>query len=153
MPEPETSSESSFHSNYDFGVDPKRRVLVPSKWRAAVDEKELTLLVWTHNPGGQACIRVLPPEMWNRTMDRIKALPTLDPKAVSLRRYFASNSDKITMKSGRLCIPDWMAREVGIQDKALLAGALEWFEIWNPESHAVEKSADDSLSLETLASI
>ena len=143
-----------FTSTYRHGVDEKRRVQVPSKWRPEEEGVELTLLLWSAQGAQSAHLRVLPPGEMQALMDKIKAMPSGDQEAVALRRNIAKNSDTVTVdKGGRICIPEAMAKAVGVEKDAVLAGALQWFEIWNPERYAAASTVDDALSPEALKKI
>ena len=51
-------------------------------------------------------------------------------------------------KSGRLCLPEAMAKAVSIEKEAVLVGMFDRFEIWNPERYAVASAVDEELSSE-----
>jgi MraZ protein len=46
-------------------------------------------------------------------------------------------------KNGRFCIPEDMAKAVGIDGEATFVGLVDRFEIWNPERYAAVKSNDE----------
>lgn len=143
-----------YHSTYRHGVDEKRRVQIPAKWRPDEADVELTIIVWTDNSQQGACLRVLPPRQMEALMQKIETMPSGDPEAVALRRNIAKHSDTVTMdKAGRICIPEGMAKEAGIGRDAVLAGALQWFEIWNPDRYSGISAVDDVLSPEALKKI
>ena len=49
-----------YNSCFRHGVDEKRRVQIPAKWRPQKATGELTLILWPREGVG-ACVRVLPP--------------------------------------------------------------------------------------------
>jgi DNA-binding transcriptional regulator/RsmH inhibitor MraZ len=59
MPTEEPSEPIYYNSTYRFGVDEKRRVQIPAKWRPARSEV-LTLLLWPKGTMPEACLLVLP---------------------------------------------------------------------------------------------
>ncbi len=143
-------------SRYTHGVDEKRRVQIPAKWRLPQSETELSLILWENNGNAGACLRVYPPEQFDALMQKIKLMSTSDPTAVALRRNLAKNCENVAMdKSGRICIPEEMAAKAGIQtdQPAVLAGALEWFEIWNATRYQSVDVSDDALSPESVKHI
>lgn len=142
-----------YSSTYRHGVDEKRRIQIPAKWRSEETEVELALILWPNGQQGY-CLRVLPPREMAALMAKIEAMPSADPEAVALRRNIARDTDQVTIdKAGRICIPDRMAQAAGIEKEAVLAGALQWFEIWNPDRHAAASDADAVLSPEALKKI
>ncbi len=137
-----------YNSCYRHGVDDKRRVQIPAKWRPEDDGVELTLMVWPKHDAG-TCLRVLPPAEMAQLMADIDAMPTGDEKKVFLKRFIGSESVQVTLdKSGRICLPDEMARKAEIKDEAVLVGLLDRFEIWNPARYEKVKAADAVLAHE-----
>ena len=53
-----------YTSCYRHGVDDKRRVQVPAKWRPKEEEAEYTLILWPHDGQPDACLLVLPPRVF-----------------------------------------------------------------------------------------
>lgn len=131
----ETISRTYYNSSYRHGVDEKRRVQVPAKWRPAQEGVEFTLIVWPNSQEGP-CLRVLPPEQMAALMRDIDAMPNSDPNKLTLKRFIGSESTQVSLdKSGRICLPEEMAKAAGITSEAVLLGLLDRFEIWNPERH------------------
>ena len=119
-----TIEPTYYNSLYRHGVDEKRRVQIPAKWRPAKANIELTLILWPKNPAG-ACLRVLPPEEMAQLMRDIDAMPNDDPNKVVLKRFIGSESVQVTLdKAGRICLPEGMAKDAGISDGAVLVGLL-----------------------------
>ncbi len=80
-------------------------------------------------------------------MADIDAMPNGDPNKVVLKRFIGSESVQVTLdKSGRICLPDEMARLAGIKDEAVLVGLLDRFEIWNPDRYKNVKATDAVLA-------
>jgi len=138
----ETTQPTYYNSMYRHGVDEKRRVQIPAKWRPAESGTELTLLLWPKSKEGP-CLRVLPPQQMAKLMRDIDAMPNGDPSKVVLKRFIGSESVQVTLdKAGRICLPEGMAREAGIKEEAILVGLLDRFEIWSPERCAKVRASD-----------
>ena len=143
-----------YNSVYRHGIDSKRRVQIPAKWRPKGNDVEFTVFVW---PGGVAgfCLRVLPPLKVLDLLNEVEKMSTSDPKSVALRRLLGSKSDQLTVdKGGRICIPEWMADFAGIgrgksegkDEEVTLVGLLDRFEIWDSSRYAAVSAADEVLS-------
>ena len=66
-----------------------------------------------------------------------------------MKRVIGSKSVQVTAdKGGRICLPDEMAKAVGIKDEAMLVGLLDRFEIWNPNAYAKVQAADEVMAHE-----
>jgi MraZ protein len=136
------NKKTFFNSKYLHGIDEKRRLQIPSKWRPAEEGVEFTVMVWPKHQAG-TCLRVLPPDKLEKLVAEIEAMPNSDPRKDVLRRVVGGNSEQVTLdKAGRMCLPESMAAAAGIKDEALLVGMFERFEIWEPERYKQVEAAD-----------
>jgi MraZ protein len=153
QPDAATSEPVYYSARYRHGVDEKRRVQIPAKWRSAKPEV-LTLIVWPKATVKEACLMVLPPGEWVALVQKLKALPSYDPKAEALRLLLGSASDRVMLdKGGRICLPEGMAKAVGIENEALLVGLVDRFQIWNPQRFAEMSPLDDQLWPEAIKQV
>ena len=131
-----------FNSKYLHGMDEKRRVQIPAKWRPAEESVEFTVIAWPKHQAG-TCLRVLPPDKLEKLVAEIEAMPNSDPCKDVLRRVVGGNSEQVTLdKAGRLCLPEQMVAAAGIKNEALLVGMFERFEIWEPARYKQVEAAD-----------
>ncbi|MDB6018903.1 MAG: MraZ protein [Pedosphaera sp.] len=146
MPNTTTNELIHYHSLFRHGVDEKRRVQIPAKWRPSAPDVEFTLILWPNGAQADACLLVLPPAEMNALADKIRAMPFADSKAQALRRLLGSKSANVTLdKAGRICLPEEMAKAVGIDKEAVLAGLVDRFEIWSPERYETVSAVDAAL--------
>lgn len=139
-----TAKRPHINSLFRHGVDEKRRVQIPARWRPIEEGVELTLLLWRKYSAGP-CLRVLTLEKMDELLSYLDSLPNTEPNKTVLKRTVGSDSAQVTLdKAGRICLPEAMAAEAGITDEAVLVGLLDKFEIWNPERHARLKAADEA---------
>jgi MraZ protein len=135
-----------YNSLYRHGVDDKRRVQIPAKWRPPAPEVQLTLILWPNGTEPDACLLVLPPEQWRSLVQKLTQMAFADQKAEALRRLLGRKSDRVALdRAGRICLPEQMARTVGIEKEALLVGLVDRFEIWNPQRFEAASAVDDAL--------
>jgi transcriptional regulator MraZ len=147
--EPEKKTQRTYYNSlYEHGVDDKRRVQIPAKWRPAESGIEFTLILWPKAKEGP-CLRVLPPEEMARLMRDIDEMPNGDPNKVVLKRFIGSESVQVALdKAGRICLPDGMAKAAGIEQDVVLVGLLDRFEIWNPERYEKVRASDAVMAQE-----
>ncbi len=148
--EPDETIEATtlYNSSYRHGVDEKRRLQIPAKWRPAKPGTQFTLILWPGSMG--ACVRVLPPQQMAQLMREIDAMPNGDQK-VTLKRIIGSGSEQAALdKVGRICMPENMAKGAAITNEAVLVGLLDRFEIWNPERYEKVQTADAVMAAEAL---
>ena len=147
--DPEEKAQATYYNSlYRHGVDEKRRIQIPAKWRPAKAGVEFTLVLWPKSNEG-TCLRVLPPVEMAALMRDLAAMPNTDPNKVVLKRVIGSESVQVTLdKGGRICLPEEMASAVEIRDEAILVGLLDRFEIWNPERYEKVKVSDAVMAQE-----
>lgn len=133
----------TFRSEYDFGMDDKRRVQIPAKWRPAEGVAFLVLL-WRAADQKHPCLMLLPPQTARKLDDKLEAMPFGDPKAEALRRLLMGDSDEVTVDSaGRICLPDKLAGKANLGKKVMLVGLGDRFQIWNPEFYGETRTVDE----------
>lgn len=150
MPDAAQTQPIYYNSCYKHGVDEKRRVQIPAKWRPEEQGTELTVIAWPKHQAG-TCLRVLPPVQMARLMAEIDAMASGDASKVVLKRIIGTGSVQVTLdKGGRICLPEEMARDAGIKEgeDVMLVGLLDRFEIWNLERYQTVKAADAVLAAE-----
>src|SRR6266446_244336 len=140
----EAVARTYYNSIYRHGVDDKRRVQFPAKWRPAKEGTELTIMLSLKSNEGP-CLRVMLPEKMAELMRDLDAMPNSDPNKTTLKRFIGSKSEQVTLdKSGRICLPEEMARDAGIKidEEAVLVGLLDRIEIWSAERYEKVAAAD-----------
>jgi MraZ protein len=147
MPENANAETIYYNSLFRHGVDDKRRVQIPAKWRPSNADVELTLILWPQGGKPDVNIMVLPPQEMKALWEQIRTMPLADARANTLRRLIGSKSASAPVdKAGRICLPESMAKAAGIGSEAVLVGLVDYFEIWSPERHALVSAADEALS-------
>jgi MraZ protein len=130
------TAATCYNSLYRHGLDPKRRLQMPSKWRSEQGGDELTLVIWRQYSVG-ACLRVLPAAELARVRQAISSLPAGDPKKTALRHLIGADSEQVVLDSaGRILVPERMAEAAGLQGETVMVGLLDYFEIWNPDRYS-----------------
>jgi division/cell wall cluster transcriptional repressor MraZ len=148
----ENQTEPIFFGNtYRHGIDAKRRVQVPSKWRPQSGGK-FFVMVWDHPLAGKH-LRVLPVEEMIRLRNEINRKVEEDPKKNVLKRILGSGMDSVELDSaGRICLAAEMAKdaEIAPEQQVVLVGAFSYFEIWSKDRYEKVGAADDALRSEAL---
>lgn len=142
-----SGTDTIFYSSiFRHGVDEKRRVMIPAKWRPSQPDVEFTLILWPNAGQPDACLLVLPPVRMQALAAKIAEMSSADPQAQSLRRLIGSKSASASLdKGGRVLIPDDMAKKTGVEKEAVLVGLVDRFEIRNPERYDAVSAVDAAL--------
>jgi MraZ protein len=145
----QTNSSTFYTSIYHHGVDEKRRLQIPAKWRPEEANFQFTMILWPGSTAAESYLLLLPPGPLEKLLEKITAMPYSDPTAHSLRRLLGTKSDRVTLdKGGRICLPELMAKGAGIENEAVLVGSWDRFEIWNPQRYDGVSKLDEALSPE-----
>lgn len=78
-------------------------------------------------------LALFPAETWAAEEQRLLELPSLDPDAQRLRRFYATGSTPCPVDSqGRILVPAFLREHAGLEKNVIVAGVLERVEIWAP---------------------
>src|SRR5581483_3417143 len=85
MPDASFNEVIFYRSIFRHGVDEKRRVMVPAKWRSSHPDVEYTLILWPNGGQPDACLLVLPPARMLALAEKIASMSSADPQQVGGR--------------------------------------------------------------------
>jgi len=110
-------------------LDDKGRLFLPAKYREELAEG----LVITK--GQERCLYVFPVEEFRRITEALRAAP-MTAKAVRdySRVLFASASDEVPDKQGRITIPPQLRAYAGLTRECAVIGANTRLEIWDAKA-------------------
>lgn len=127
---------------YVHTMDPKKRLSLPSKWRAELGKS----LIVTR--GLDNCLFVYPLSTWQTITDKVGNLPFGAADIRSFNRFFLSGAVEVEVdKIGRILVPDFLKDFAKLNQKVVLAGVHDRVEIWdekkwNDYKKKIEEEAD-----------
>lgn len=137
----------TYNGQFTHGLDEKRRLQIPARWRPASGEMEWKALLWPKSGLQGHYLVVLTIDTHNRVMQKLNTASMGDEKALAVMRYFSRNSGDLVMdKAGRVVLPENLAKAAGIEKEAVLVGMWERFEIWSPERFTQAAAQDDAVA-------
>lgn len=129
--ENEIKGQGVFVSTFTHSLDPKRRLTIPSEWRAQVGTNGLYVLPDIFS---MTCLCVFPAAEIKQRLQKLRQHAMADRKAREFARVIGSKSDLVVWDAqGRIRIKDELLDLAGLADQVLLVGALDRFELWNPD--------------------
>lgn len=133
-----------FKGTYAHTIDPKGRLIIPSKYRDMLGE---TFVV---TKGLDGCLFVYDYTEWNAFETKLKELPLLDKNARQFVRYFMAGATDVEVdKQGRILLPAMLREFAKIEKDVLLVGVGTHIEIWSKEKwEEVEAKEDDMDAIE-----
>ncbi len=112
-----------FRGEYNHSVDPKGRLIIPAKFRDALEgEFVITKEV-------NSCLSIYPMKEWEKFEEKLMNLPQ---KKLKIRRFFTSGANETVLdKQGRVLIPSNLRAYAEIDKDVVLIGVLNHIEIWD----------------------
>lgn len=123
-------------------LDEKGRLFLPAKYR---DELAGGVVI---TKGQERCLYVFPHGEFDRITEALRAAP-VTAKAVRdySRVFFASASDEVPDKQGRITVPPALRSYAGLQRDCVVIGANTRLEIWDAQAWETYLAAqEDSFS-------
>lgn len=121
----------SFKGQAEYSVDTKGRIAIPAKMRSALRPEAGGTFTITR--GFEQCIMLYPLDRWRTMEGEISALNLFNREARAFARMIMMWADEGALDGqGRVTIPKTLLDFAGITDRALIIGALEHIEIWDP---------------------
>ena len=118
-----------FMGEFTCKVDNKGRIMLPSKFRDELGEKEFVITRGLDN-----CIDLFPIEEWKNIEDKLKKLQTTNSKHRAYQRFVMSAATKTEFDNqGRLNIPTSRMEHAQIDKKIIVTGMNNKIEIWSEE--------------------
>ncbi len=140
---------AGFKGNASYSVDSKGRVAIPAKMRNAMNPEAKGAFTLTR--GFEKCIFLYPLDKWEKIEAQYEDLNMYESEARHFVRIVLMWAEEVALdRQGRIRIPESLMKYAGITDKALIIGALDRIEIWNPEIFEAYIN-EESKKYETLA--
>jgi MraZ protein len=134
----------SFLGDFECTIDAKGRLMVPAKFRHLVPESSGGTYVLSM--GKERCLNLYPIKEWDEAVvKKLHALPP-GPEKRKYIRFYSHKSRTLNLdKSGRIAIPPAMLESLGSPKKVIVAGALNYMEIWSVEDYGnISREAEDA---------
>lgn len=133
--EAEAGALGMFVGEFRHALDPKRRLTIPSAWRALVaGPKSLYVLPDFH----ARCLNIFPADAMARKLEKIRRHSMSDRKAMDFARRLGSVSELVPWDvQGRIRIKDKLLEFAGLDDQVVMIGALDRIELWSPDQQPI----------------
>ncbi|HIE03312.1 MAG TPA: division/cell wall cluster transcriptional repressor MraZ [Candidatus Latescibacteria bacterium] len=124
---------ADFVGYYEVTVDDKGRLYVPAAFRKVLPSEAndtFVITMWF-----EGCLAVYGPDYWEELKKRLrsKLSPMRERDRRFLRLLIPQAIEVKVDRQGRINIPKRLLKFAQIKDRAVAAGVLDYFELWNPE--------------------
>ena len=125
---------SFFKGREIYSVDAKGRVNIPAKMRKSMSPDANDTFVVTRGPDDEPCIYAYPLDEWRKFEENLKGLNQFNEQDRFFVRTLLYWADEVTFDGQfRIMIPKALMDFTRIEKNALILGAMDHIEIWNPE--------------------
>lgn len=134
-----------FYGEYQHSIDPKGRVIVPSKFRDGLGEKFIV------TKGLDNCLFAYSSEEWSNLEAKLRTLPFTDKDVRSFIRFFFAGAAECEVdKQGRILIPQNLREYAGLGKDIYVIGVSTRVEVWDKDKWE-KYSSDENVSADKLA--
>lgn len=117
-----------FMGEYHHCLDPKGRLIVPSKFREGLGQN------FVITKGLDNCLFVYPMEEWLTIEKKLKNLPFTKADARAFVRFFFSGANECELdKQGRMLLPSNLREYAKLDKDVVIIGVSSRIEIWSKE--------------------
>lgn len=110
---------------YQHSVDTKGRLIIPSKFREALQES------FVITRGLDNCLFGYPMDEWRKLEEKLKGLPMTKKDTRAFARFFFSGATEVEIdKQGRINIPTTLIQHANISKECIVLGVSNRIEIW-----------------------
>lgn len=121
-----------FKGQAEYSVDSKGRVAIPAKMRNVLRPEAKGSFTVTR--GFENCIFLYPMDQWSNIEEEIAGLNMYSRETRDFVRIIMMWADEVSLDGqGRITIPKSLVDFADLDDKALILGAFDHIEIWNPD--------------------
>jgi MraZ protein len=130
---------SGYLGSFQHQIDEKGRLSLPAQFRRESGEQTLVLVhVFPES------LTLYPPATWAGVETRLRDAMRGSPSARAWALRVTANAVEVVPdKQGRILVPQRMQDAVGIAGPALVVGAIDRIELWNPERFAAATAPAD----------
>ena len=131
-----------FIGTYNHSLDEKNRVILPSKLRDKLCDKDNPTIYVTL--GLDKCIAIYPAETYEAIASRLSKASSLEGDNRGYKRTFFSNSYDITVdRQGRVPLSKELCAKCSVKRDVVIIGVDDHVEIWDRDLYAAMSEQND----------
>lgn len=120
---------SGFLGRYRHQLDSKGRLSLPAAFRRGSDAESF-VVIRVHDDA----LSLYPEDAWETVQERLRQLRERRPDARHYVLSITANAHEVVPdKQGRILVPERLREAVNLDGEALVVGALDRIELWNPD--------------------
>lgn len=130
---------TGFFGQFEYQMDAKGRVALPSAFRQEADGDRFVLLQWE-----ESHLALFPESVWREKQASLLDLRRTGAEAARyVRRLLSMATAVVPDKQGRILVPGWLQEAGGLSGTVLFIGNIDLIELWNPDRYRKEHTPQD----------
>jgi MraZ protein len=126
------------YGSYTHNLDERGRLAMPSRLRDRLGDS-----VWV-TKGKEKCLMVYPEATFDALVKHVLDSAPWDSAGVDMRLYFFGDAVQCEFdKQGRILVPANLRADVAIEDGAIIIGAGDHLQVWDPAVWAAKRQKLD----------
>ena len=131
---------STLLGEFEHALDPKRRVTIPSGWRAAMGNPQYVFVM--PDRSGE-CLNLLPEAEMNTMLAKLRQKALFDPALGEAAMAVGRVSEQVPLDvQGRIRISDKLLRFANLTTTVVMVGSVRMIKLWCPERLKSSESID-----------
>ena len=131
--------EMGFLGRYEYQMDEKGRISLPSAFRQGAGGDRFVLLQWE-----TPYLALYPQAAWDEKQRHLLEFRTSGEDAANLVREIVSSAAEVAPdKQGRILVPTWLKDAAKLGGTVLLNGNIDRVELWDPELYRTRVQVAD----------
>ena len=137
-----------FFGEFEYKIDEKGRVPIPPKFRIGLREGVVV------TPGVEKCIIAYPLPEWKKLAATLTTGSITRSKLRKLNRAIFATAFSLNLDGqGRIALPVSLRDYASIEDEVVIAGANNYFELWNKKRWEEEKALSQEQAWQIIESL
>lgn len=134
------ASTSVLVGRCDHALDPKKRLTIPSEWRAAMGEPDY---VYVFPDPVDQCLDLVPKAEMEPRLEKLREKALFDAKVNRALQAIGANSEQLMLDvQGRIRICDKLLAFADLKGTVAMVGSVKMIRLWDPRKLAPEEKVD-----------
>ena len=135
--------EMKFMSEYNHTIDPKGRLIIPTKFRCGLGN---TFVI---TKGIDQCLYFYPASEWEVIEEKLSAIPLTNRDGRKFARFMLGGAAEVDMDAqGRILLPGYLREYAKVIKDTVMVGMGNHVEFWAKEAY---EAAGENIDIDSLA--
>lgn len=134
---------------HDYALDPKKRLTIPSEWRASMGS-----VVYVMPDRKERCLNLYSKEEMDIFLDQLRQKALLDPALNKVFAKIGAVSQQLSLDvQGRIRICDKLLQFANLTTTVAMVGSVRMIKLWNPAVLAPEDRIEQAALADALKEV